>query len=143
MKKIASFLLVLVVVLSMATAMAEGERIALICDPVGNNLFLTQVVEMAEELKATYGYELSLMECSDTDEWQSNYRASVAEGYDLILGVGWQSAEYANELATEYPDAAKYAVIDTDAGNENVMSIIYNEQEAAYLMGAMAGCFPG
>ena len=143
MKKIASFLLVLVVVLTMATAMAEGEKIALICDPVGNNLFLTQVVEKAEELKATYGYELSLMECSDTDEWQSNYRASVAEGYDLILGVGWQSAEYANELATEYPDAAKYAVIDTDAGNENVMSIIYNEQEAAYLMGAMAGyAFP-
>ncbi len=144
MKKLAGFILVLALVLAIAPAsLAEGERIALICDPVGNNLFLTQVVEKAEELQAKYGYELSLMECSDTDEWQSNYRAAVAEGYDLILGVGWQSAEYANELATEYPDAAKYAVIDTDAGSDNVMSISYNEEQAAYLMGVMAGnAFP-
>ena len=94
-------------------------------------------------MKEVYGYELSVMECSDTDEWQSNYRAAVAEGYDLIVGVGWQSAEYANEMATEYPDAAKYAVIDTDAGSDNVMSMAYNEEQAAYLMGVMAGyAFP-
>ena len=157
MKKMASLILALIVVLSMIpTAFAEGEKIAVICDPVGTNLFLTQVVEKANELKETYGYELSIMECSDTDEWQGNYYAAVAEGYNLILGVGWQSAEYANALATEYPDACKYAVIDTDAGNENVMSIMYNEQQAAYLMGVMAanafpndklfgyiGCFDG
>ena len=157
MKKMASLILALIVVLTMIpTAFAEGEKIAVICDPVGTNLFLTQVVEKANELKETYGYELSVMECSDTDEWQGNYYAAVAEGYNLILGVGGQSAEYANALATEYPDASKYAVIDTDAGNENVMSIMYNEQQAAYLMGVMAanafpndklfgyiGCFDG
>ena len=144
MKKLFSLVVLMALVLAAGTlAMAEGDRIAVICDPVGTNLFLTQVVDKAEELKDTYGYELSVMECSDTDEWQSNYRAAVAEGYDLIVGVGWQSAEYANELATEYPDAAKYAVIDTDAGNENVMSISYNEEQAAYLMGVMAGyAFP-
>lgn len=144
MKKLASFILALALVLMLVPAsMAEGERIAVICDPVGTNLFLTQVVDKAEELQQTYGYELSVMECSDTDEWQSNYRAAVAESYDLIVGVGWQSAEYASEMATEYPDAAKYAVIDTDAGNENVMSISYNEEQAAFLMGVMAGlAFP-
>ena len=144
MKKLASFLIVLALVLSLASsAMAEGEKVAVICDPVGTNMFLTQAVDMAKELQETYGYTLSLMECSDTDEWQSNYRAAVAEGYDLIIGVGWQSGELANEMATEYPDASTYAVIDTDAGNENVMSISYNEEQAAYLMGVMAGlAFP-
>ena len=144
MKKLASFLLVLVLILTLApTTLADGEMVAVICDPVGTNMFLTQAVDMARELEATYGYKLSLMECSDTDEWQSNYRAAVAEGYDLIIGVGWQSGELANEMATEYPDACKYAVIDTDAGNENVMSISYNEEQAAYLMGVMAGlAFP-
>jgi len=144
MKKLASILLVLVMVLTLApVSMAEGEKVAVICDPVGTNMFLTQAVGVAEELQATYGYTLSLMECSDTDEWQSNYRAAVAEGYDLIIGVGWQSGELANEMATDYPEAAAYAVIDTDAGNENVMSIAYNEEQAAYLMGVMAGlAFP-
>ena len=144
MKKLASILIVLALVLTMASAaMAEGEKVAVICDPVGTNMFLTQAVDMAKDLQETYGYTLSLMECSDTDEWQSNYRAAVAEGYDLIIGVGWQSGELANEMATEYPDASAYAVIDTDAGNENVMSISYNEEQAAYLMGVMAGlAFP-
>ena len=102
MKKLASIVLALALILSLVPASfaEEAARIAVICDPVGTNLFLTQVVDKAEELQATYGYELSVMECSDTDEWQSNYRAAVAEGYDLIVGVGWQSAEYANEVAT-------------------------------------------
>lgn len=141
MKKLASLILVLVLSLTVATAMAD--KVAVICDPIGTNLFLTQVQDKAIEMKDVYGYELSIMECSDTDEWQSNYRAAVAEGYDLIVGVGWQSAEYANEMATEYPDNAKYAVIDTDAGSDNVMSMAYNEEQAAYLMGVMAGyAFP-
>ena len=56
MKKLAGFILVLALVLAIVPAsLAEGERIALICDPVGNNLFLTQVVEKAEELQAKYG----------------------------------------------------------------------------------------
>jgi len=144
MKKLASLILVLMMVLTLVPAsIAEGERVAVICDPVGNNLFLTQAVQVAEDLQATYNYTVSIMECSDTDEWQSNYRAAVAEGYDLIIGVGWQSGELANEVATEYPDAAAYAVIDTDAGSENVMSMAYNEEQAAYLMGVMAGyAFP-
>ena len=107
MKKLASFLLVLVLILTLAPAtFADGEKVAVICDPVGTNMFLTQAVDMAKSLQETYGYTMSLMECSDTDEWQSNYRAAVAEGYDLIIGVGWQSGELANEVATVYPDAS-------------------------------------
>ena len=45
MKKIASLLIVFVLVLAMVPAMAEGEKIAVICDPVGVNAFLTQVVD--------------------------------------------------------------------------------------------------
>ena len=143
MKKIAVLALVLLMALAMIPAsLAEGERIAVICDPVGVNPFLTQVVEKAEELQATYGYDLRILECSDTDKWQSSYDAAVAEEYDLILGVGWQSAEYAAAKAEE-ADGIAFAVIDTDAGSDKVASYSYNEEQAAYLMGAMAGyAFP-
>ena len=33
-------------------------------------------------------------------------RALVAEGYDLIIGGGWQAGDAINKVATEYPDAA-------------------------------------
>ena len=142
MKKIASLLIVFVLVLALVPAMAEGERIAVICDPVGVNPFLTQVVDMANELQAAHGFELSVLECSDTDKWQASYDAAVAEEYDLILGVGWQSAEYAAAKAEE-ADGIRFAVIDTDAGSDKVASYCYNEEQGAYLMGAMAGyAFP-
>ena len=148
MKKFASLLLAMALMLTMAVAPVafadESEvRVAVICDPVGTNLFLTQAVDMARELADTYGYTCSIIECSDTDAWQNNYRRAVLEEYDLVVGVGWQAGAYAKELSEEYPENCKYAVIDTDAGSENVMSISYNEEQAAYLMGVMAGlAFP-
>lgn len=144
MKKIASLLIVLVLVLAVFGAHAEeAKKIAVICDPVGVNPFLTQVVEKVNELKETYGYELTILECSDTDKWQASYDTAVAEEYDLILGVGWQSASYAAAKAEECDDSIRFAVIDTDAGSDKVASYSYNEEQAAYLMGAMAGyCFP-
>ena len=143
MKKIASLLIAFVLVLALVPAMAEGEKIAVICDPVGVNAFLTQVVEKVEELAGTYGYEYRILECPDTDKWQASYDAAVAEAYDLILGVGWQSAEYAAAKAAEADDSIRFAVIDTDAGSDNVASYSYNEEQGAYLMGAMAGyAFP-
>ena len=142
MKKLISLLLALCLALAAFCALADGARVAVICDPVGVNPFLTQVVEKAQELQATYGYELRILECSDTDKWQSSYDAAVAEEYDLILGVGWQSAEYAAAKAEE-ADGIAFAVIDTDAGSDKVASFSYNEEQAAYLMGAMAGyAFP-
>ena len=52
MKKLASILIVLALVLTMASAaMAEGEKVAVICDPVGTNMFLTQAVDMAKNLQ--------------------------------------------------------------------------------------------
>ena len=109
MKKFVTLLLVLALALSAVAALADTAKVAVICDPVGVNPFLTQVVEKAQELQATYGYELRILECSDTDKWQSSYDAAVAEEYDLILGVGWQSAEYAAAKAEE-ADGIAFAV---------------------------------
>ena len=42
MKKLASLILVLVLSLTVASA-ALADKVAVICDPIGTNLFLTQV----------------------------------------------------------------------------------------------------
>lgn len=143
MKKFVVLVLALVFALSCIGAVSadDTKRVAVICDTVGTNLFLTQVVDMVEQKAGELGYEYSIMECADTDEWKNNYEAAAHEGYDLIVGVGWQAAEFAAENATA--DGAKFAVIDTDAGSENVASFSYNEEQAAYVMGLMAGkAFP-
>ncbi len=143
MKRILVLVLALVCALSCIGAVSadDAKNIAVITDTIGTNLFLTQVVDMVEEKAAEYGFNYSIMECADTDEWKNNYEAATHEGYDLIVGVGWQAAEFAAENATA--DGPKFAVIDTDAGSEYVASFSYNEEQAAFVMGLMAGkAFP-
>ncbi len=119
----------------------DVQKVAIILDPVGVNPFLTQVVDKFAEVKAagTYPMEYSVIECADDTAWSENIRASVEEGYDLILVVGWQGADPLNEVATQFPDKAQYVIIDTVCDNENVKSYIFKPQEAAYLIGIIAG----
>lgn len=116
------------------------KKIAMICDPVGVNPFLTQVKDKLEEMSKDPNYNItySVMECGDDTAWGENIRASVEEGYDLILGVGWQVATPLAEVANQFPDKAQYIAIDTVCESENVKSYIFKAQEAAYLIGAVA-----
>ncbi len=118
----------------------EIKKVAVICDPVGVNPFLTQVVNKMAEMKAakTYAMDYSVIECADDSSWAENIRASVEEGYNLILVVGWQGADPLNAVATQFPDKAQYAIIDTVCDNPKVKSYIFKPQEAAYLIGVIA-----
>ncbi|MCL1804816.1 MAG: BMP family ABC transporter substrate-binding protein [Clostridiales bacterium] len=117
------------------------KRIAVVCDPVGVNPFLTQVVDKFAEVKASGAYpmEYSVMECTDNAAWAENIRASVEEGYDLIVAVGWMGADTLDEVASRFPDKAQYVCIDTVCDNPRVKSFIFRPQEAAYLVGVVAG----
>ncbi len=119
---------------------AEVKTIAMVADPVGTNPFLTQVVDKLAEIKeeGTYPIEYSVIECADSNAWAENIRAAVEEGYDMILGVGWQAADPLNEVATLFPDKAEYVCIDTVCDNPNVKSYIFRPQEGAFLIGAVA-----
>ncbi len=134
-------LVVCLVLVSGTVAAEDVKKVAIILDPVGVNPFLTQVVDKFAEVKAagTYPMEYSVIECADDTAWSENIRASVEEGYDLILVVGWQGADPLNEVATQFPDKAQYVIIDTVCDNENVKSYIFKPQEAAYLIGIVAG----
>ncbi len=115
-----------------------GLKIALVCDKVGTQVFLVQMVEGLKEAAAKYGFEYTVAECADSAAFEDNMRALVAEDYDLIIGGGWQSGDAINKIATEFPDASSYALIDSQVDAENVKCISYREQEGAYLIGIMA-----
>lgn len=78
----------------------EGMKIALVCDKVGTQVFLTQMVEALNEAAEKYGFEPTVAECADSAAYEDNMRALVAEGYDLIIGGGWQAGDAINKVAT-------------------------------------------
>lgn len=120
-----------------------GAKVAIICEPVGAEQFLLQIVDAAKESAGEYGFEYSVMESPGDDDFMNNARAAVFEGYTLIVGVGWKSADAISAVAEEYPDAAEYAIIDTLVENMNVTSIKFLMSEPCYVLGVLeAACFP-
>lgn len=61
----------------------------------------------------------------------------IRQGYDLIIGIGFENAGYIEQLAQENPDH-KFAVIDTQVTGDNVTSFVFREQEGDFLMGVLA-----
>jgi basic membrane protein A len=117
-------------------------KICFLSSPIGNEQFIKQGYDEVVKMASEYGYQWSNMECADTAAWEENARAAAAEGYNLVLAVGWQAAEPFSILADEYPNTS-FAVIDTVASNNKVKSIAFNTTEGSYVMGVMiANAFP-
>ena len=116
----------------------EGQKIALVCDKVGTQVFLTQMVQALDEAAEKYGFTPTVAECADAAAYEDNIRALVAEEYDLIIGGSWQAGDALNKVATEYPDASNYALVDSEIDNDNVKCISFREQQGAYLIGLIA-----
>lgn len=117
-------------------------KVALISDTIGTEQFILQAYNKVKEMSETHGFKFTSMECIDTAQWEENTRAASNEGYDLIIGIGWQAADPFAQAAEEHPET-KYAVIDTVSNSDKVTSISFNETEGAYVLGAMIGtAFP-
>lgn len=117
-------------------------RVALISDTIGTEQFILQAYNAVKDAADEYGFKWTSIECTDTAAWEENTRAASNEGYDLIIGIGWQAADPFSEAADAFPET-KYAVIDTTASNDKVTSIGFNEAEGCYVLGAMIGtAFP-
>jgi len=154
MKKIIILLISAMMVLSLAGCSDKPDdtgnsdhpyadyKIAMISDTVGTDQFILQAKNRLEALAAEYGFQFTVIECSNTDDWQQKSRNACEAGFDLIVGVGWVAAAPLSQLADEFPDV-EFGVIDTVAANERIMSINFNTTDGCYVMGAMiAAAFP-
>ena len=117
----------------------EKKKVALICDVAGTQVFVLNMIEGLKASAEKYGFEAVVAECADAAAYEDNCRAMVEEGADLIIGGSWQAGDAITKVATEVPDKADYALIDSQVDVENVKCISYREQEGAYLIGKIAG----
>lgn len=114
------------------------KKIALVTDPAGTQVFVLNMIAGLKDAAKELGFEPIVVECADAAAFEENTRALVEEKVDLIIGGGWPSGEAINKIATEFPDGAKYALIDSEVEAENVKCISFREQEGAYLIGMIA-----
>lgn len=117
-------------------------KVAMVSATVGTDEFILQALRQVQAMSQEYGFTFTSLECANNDDWDLKARKAAEEGYNLIVGVGWNAAAPFSALADEFSDVS-FGVIDTAAENEKVMSIKYNTTDGCYVMGAMiAAAFP-
>jgi basic membrane protein A len=104
---------------------------------LGDRSFNDSAYAGLQEAQEQYGTRFHVITRTSEEADMEELRNLLRQGYDLIVGIGFENADYIATLAQESPDR-HFAVIDTTAEGDNVASIIFREQEGDFLMGILA-----
>lgn len=95
--------------------------------------------EGAERAAQELGAEIYDFEPRDPSQVAQGVRGFAAEGFDLVIGVGFSNEPAVTAVAREFPEV-NFAVIDAVSPvKENVASVTFREQEGSFLVGYIAG----
>ena len=77
------------------------------------------------------------LQSKEDAEYMPNLNKLVQRDFDLIYGIGFLLKESIEEVATQRPDN-KFALVDETSDLPNVASLMFKEQEGAFLAGVAA-----
>ena len=143
MKKLVSLVLALVMVFSMSVipAMADGLSVAIVvAGTLGDRSFYDSANEGLTRLVADYGVTPKVIECKEDGSLYESSLVSAAETCDVVVAVGWQFYDALDSgLAEEFPEV-DFIFIDNELSGrgENLMSIIYAQNQGSFLVGYIA-----
>ena len=123
----------------------EAYKVGLVLSVGGVNdeSFNQSAWEGALKASEEYGVEVSYLESQGDADYTPNIETFIDEDTDLIVGVGFQVSDAIKEATELYPNQ-DFVMIDStyDEGQEipsNIRPITFNEQQAGYLVGLIAG----
>ncbi|WP_445479695.1 BMP family lipoprotein [Lysinibacillus irui] len=73
---------------------------------------------------------------SDAD-YDANLNALLRRDFNLIFGIGYMMEDSMAAISEENPDG-QFAIIDAEVKADNVVSVLFKEQEGAFLAGVAA-----
>lgn len=116
--------------------------IALVTDTGGINdqSFNQSAAEGLKRAKKELGYEMHYLESKAEEDFAKNLEQLYQDGNDLIWGVGFSMGDAVLEAAKKHPNQM-YACVDVfyEKPPENLIGVTFNEQEASFLVGYIAG----
>ncbi len=89
------------------------------------------------------GVQGRVLESPSAADYIPNLSSLAKDGYDLVIGVGFDQADAIAKVASKFPKT-HFAIIDVDQQDlkgkpANVLGLLFREQEAGYLVGYLAG----
>ena len=119
---------------------ARGEfKVALILDRGGKDdkSFNSSAYAGAMEAKTKLGVFVKYVEATDDNAFEPLIRAFAQREFDLIVGIGFAQKEAIAKIARQFPKR-HFAIIDAQVDAPNVSSLLFEEHEGAFLVGAIA-----
>ncbi|MFJ7404926.1 MULTISPECIES: BMP family protein [unclassified Lysinibacillus] len=85
--------------------------------------------------KGTGGFDY-LQSASDAD-YETNLNSLIRRDFNLVFGIGFMMADAVEAIAADNPDN-HFALIDAEVKADNVVNVLFKEQEGAFLAGVAA-----
>ncbi|MBK8904609.1 MAG: BMP family ABC transporter substrate-binding protein [Anaerolineaceae bacterium] len=123
-------------------ASAEVFCVGLVTDvgEIDDKSFNQSAWEGVLRAEAELGAQVDYIETVDAKDYGANIALFADAGYDVIVTVGFALGEATLEAAATYPDV-NFIGVDQFQGEavDNVAGLIFNEDKAGFLAGALAG----
>lgn len=114
-------------------------RVGLVLERSGKDdkSFNASAYQGVKRAEKELGVMTKTVEAPDNSAYESLQRAFAEKKFDLIIAVGFHQLESVKKNAARFPDQ-KFLLVDEDAKAPNVRSLMFEEHEGSYLVGALA-----
>jgi basic membrane lipoprotein Med (substrate-binding protein (PBP1-ABC) superfamily) len=117
----------------------EGLRVALLTPgPISDQSWNGGAYAGLQALKDSLGANVSHIQTKTPAEFEENFRQYGAQGYDLVIGHGFEYQDAATRVAPSYPKT-NYVVTSGRTVGPNLAGVAYAFEEASYQAGVVAG----
>lgn len=89
-----------------------------------------------EATAAKFGFKTTVMENVGIADSEAAFRQLAAEGYDIVIGHGYQYGEPAAAVSAEFPNKY-FLATEADSFSDNAASYVMACEQGAYIMGIL------
>ncbi|MDR3148184.1 MAG: BMP family protein [Treponema sp.] len=109
----------------------------LLSGPANDQGWNATAFEGLKAAEAQYGLETAYTENLGIPDGDGAYTDYASQGYDLIIGHGYQFGDPAVRVSAQFPNA-KFMAIESNVYSVNAASYVMACEEAGYLMGILS-----
>lgn len=118
---------------------ADTLRVGLVLDKGGKDdkSFNAAAYAGATQAERDLKIQLKYVEATDTNAIENLHRSFARKNFDLIIGVGFAQTEAVKKVSAQFPQV-KFALVDGQVEAANVRSLLFEEHEGSFIVGALA-----
>ncbi len=119
--------------------LAQAFKVGLVLDKGGKDdkSFNSAAYAGATQAEKDLKIELKYVEATDNTAIENLHRSFAKKNFDLVIGIGFAQREAVKKVATQFPKV-NFALVDGEISLPNVRSLLFEEHEGSFLIGAIA-----